>query len=48
MDRNKIRPTQKNIKKWDSGEDIDEFERKTIVDNIVRALNFRGLKVDIR
>ncbi len=36
------------IKKWDSGEIIDDSERKIIVGNIVRALHFQGMKVDVR
>jgi hypothetical protein len=36
------------IKKWDSGDDIGDSERRIIVDNIVRALHFRNLKVDIK
>jgi hypothetical protein len=36
-----------NIKKWDSGDKIDDSERKLIVNNIVRALHFQGMKVDV-
>ncbi len=38
----------RGIKQWDSGENIDEHQRKLIADNIVRALVFRGMKVDVR
>ena len=32
------------IKKWDSGFDIDENERKTVIDNIFLALPLLGIK----
>lgn len=36
------------IKKWNSGEEISEFERDKIVDNIIRAFHFRKLKVAVK
>jgi hypothetical protein len=36
-----------NIKKWDSGDEISDSERKLVVNNIVRALRFQGMKVDV-
>jgi hypothetical protein len=37
-----------SIEKWDSGDKINDSERAIIVDNIIRALHFQGMKVDVR
>jgi hypothetical protein len=37
-----------SIKKWDSGEPIDENTKGTIIDNILRAFAWRGIKPDIK
>jgi hypothetical protein len=36
-----------SIDKWDSGDAITEVERKEIAENIKRALNWKGVSVDI-
>jgi hypothetical protein len=36
-----------DIKKWDSGETIDEETRKEIADNITRAFNWKGFEVEV-